>query len=454
LFTAPTGPTTARRLWVLLCGTATEATAAMPRFCSAFARSPDRPPRARPPPARRPPRTVAAASTAAARSRASIRARSAPPAPRREGSRRRAGWTNPRGCQRLPSGRCRWSGCRRGMHRVRAAIAVAPLALHHALGMGHLRSASKINCSSVASAPRTAAAASTATCAIAGFHPSPVSAARASARRLATSSCWTNPRGCQRLPSGRCRWSGCRRMHRVRLRPRGCRCGLPPEHDSRPRGRRCGLPLDHGPRSRRPRCEGPPRHCGRRRGRRCGLPSDHGPCSPRRRCEGPPRHCSQSWPLRSAAGCDVVPPGGAGGQCDVGSACVSGNARGIDAMSGARRYGGRCDVESARVARRCAGHRCDVGRSATRCRVGSHRGEIPRHRCDVGPRRRAGWAAPRGCDRGVTRRGRRRRCEVAAVLRRLRRRVSRGGHAWVNEAKEESCRASSCALSVARTSSR
>jgi hypothetical protein len=58
----------------------------------------------------------------------------------------------------------------------------------HAFGAGHRRSDSKISRSRVMSGPCAAAAASTAARAIAGFHPSPVSAARAWVQRIAAPS--------------------------------------------------------------------------------------------------------------------------------------------------------------------------------------------------------------------------------------------------------------------------
>src|SRR5256885_11538581 len=63
-----------------------------------------------------------------------------------------------------------------------------------ALGAGHRRSDSKTKRSSV-STPCDAAAAATAACAIAGFHPNPVSAALACVHRIATSSLLAEPAG-------------------------------------------------------------------------------------------------------------------------------------------------------------------------------------------------------------------------------------------------------------------
>src|SRR5882724_12616582 len=72
-----------------------------------------------------------------------------------------------------------------------AAMTKVELLVHrraHALGAGHRRNDSKINRSSVTSAPCAAAAAATAAAAIAGFHPSAVSAAFAWVCRSAASS--------------------------------------------------------------------------------------------------------------------------------------------------------------------------------------------------------------------------------------------------------------------------
>src|SRR5204863_9361860 len=64
----------------------------------------------------------------------------------------------------------------------------------HALGTGHRRGDSKVNCSSVTASPSVAAsAAAIAEQAMAGFHPSPVSAALACVRRIAVSRLRTAP---------------------------------------------------------------------------------------------------------------------------------------------------------------------------------------------------------------------------------------------------------------------
>jgi hypothetical protein len=73
--------------------------------------------------------------------------------------------------------RGRWGATTRGTLRHR--VPRGPSNQSACLGTGQRGSDSMINCSSVIPAPRTAAAAATAACAMAGFQPSPVSAALA-----------------------------------------------------------------------------------------------------------------------------------------------------------------------------------------------------------------------------------------------------------------------------------